>query len=303
SMARQNNDTPWKKILRLYFPQAIQFFFPELAQTINWRKPPEFLDKELEQIVPKADQGNRYVDKLVRVWNLDDTRQWLLIHLEVQARKESEFPFRMLIYSNRILDRYGILATSLAILCDNSPTWRPTTCELTAPFTRHHFEFGTTKLLDYKTQEPTITQSPNPFAWITLAHLKTQATRSDPHTRKTWKFALMRQLYDRGMSGPDIRNLYEFVDWTMMLPEDLETEFWQELKAFEEQQNVTYVTNAERIGKEIGKQEGRQEGAAETATAIALKMLKKQMDLGTIAEVTDLPIEQIQRLQAELNPN
>ncbi len=24
----------------------------------------------------------------------------------------------------------------------------------------------------------------------------------------------MRQLYDRGMSGPDIRNLYEFIDWT-----------------------------------------------------------------------------------------
>jgi hypothetical protein len=298
-MSRQNNDTPWKKILRLYFPQAIQFYFPELAKTIDWRKRPQFLDKELEQIAPEADQGNRYVDKLVRVWKLDGSSEWLLIHLEIQARKESGFPFRMLIYSNRILDRYGILATSLAILCDNSPTWRPTTCELTAPLTRHTFEFGTTKLLDFKPQESSLKQSDNPFAWITLAHLKTQATRRNLKSRKTWKFALMRQLYERGMSGPDIRNLYEFIDWTMMLPEDLELAFWQELKTFEEEQQVTYVTNAERIGMKLGKQKGRQESRQE----IALKMLEKGMDLTTIAELTDLPIEQLQQLQATPNPN
>ncbi len=121
----------------------------------------------------------------------------------------------------------------------------------------------------------------------------------------------MRQLYDRGMSGPDIRNLYEFIDWTMMLPEDLELAFWQELKTFEEEQSMAYVTNAERIGKEIGKeigkqeglQEGRQKGAIEKAKAIALKMLGKGMDLTTIAELTDLPITQIQQLQAELTRN
>jgi predicted transposase/invertase (TIGR01784 family) len=77
-----------------------------------------------------------------------------------------------------------------------------------------------------------------------------------------------------------------------MLPGDLETEFWQELKTFEEEQKVAYVTSAERFGK--------QQGAIEKATAVALKMLKKGMDLGTIAELTELPIAQIQQIQAEL---
>jgi hypothetical protein len=36
---RQNNDTPWKQILRDYFPQAIQFFFPELAATMVYDRP------------------------------------------------------------------------------------------------------------------------------------------------------------------------------------------------------------------------------------------------------------------------
>jgi predicted transposase/invertase (TIGR01784 family) len=205
----------------------------------------------------------------------------------------------MLIYSNRLLDRYGILATSLAILCDNSPTWRPTTCELIAPLTRHTFEFGTVKLLDFHPHEAALSQSDNPFAWITLAHLKTQATKRNPQSRKTWKFTLMRQLYERGMSSKDIRNLYEFIDWTMMLPEDLDMAFWQELKTFEEEQKVTYITSAERFGKQIGRAQGLEEGQAKKATEVALKLLEKGMDLATIAEVTELSIEQIQQLQAK----
>jgi hypothetical protein len=297
---RQNNDTPWKKILRDYFPQAIAFFFPALNQLIDWDKGYEFLDKEFEQIAPKANQGNRYVDKLVRVWRLDGQEEWLLIHLEIQARKEAGFPFRMLTYSIRILDRFGRLATSLAILTDTSPTWRPTHQELTAPLTSLTFDFAITKLLDYKPQETQLQQSTNPFAWITLAHLKTQSTKRNPTQRKTWKFAIMRQLYIMGMPGPEIRNLYKFIDWTMILPEDLEAEFWQELKAFEEEQKVTYVTNAERIGRQIGRQTGLKDGAEERSRSIALRMLKKGMDLETIAELTDLTSAQLQQLQTQL---
>lgn len=78
-----------------------------------------------------------------------------------------------------------------------------------------------------------------------------------------------------GMPGPEIRNLYKFIDWTMILPEDLEEEFWQELKAFEEEQKVTYVTNAERIGRKIGIQIGLKDGAEENSRSIGLRMLKK----------------------------
>jgi hypothetical protein len=287
---RQNNDTPWKKILRNYFPQAIQFFFPELATLIDWRRTPQFLDKEFEAIAPNADQGNRYVDQLVRVWRLDGRQEWLLIHLEVQARKEKGFPLRMLTYAIRIFDRYGFLATSLAILCDTNSTWRPTGCEVAAPLTQLDFNFGMVKLLDYKSDEADLDRSDNPFAWIVLAHLKTQATQRHPNSRKAWKFALMRRLYERGMAARDIRNLYEFIDWTMMLPEGLETEFWQELKTFEETQKVAYVTNAERIGRKMGVEEG--------AKKVAQKLLQKGMAIAEVAEVTELSIEQLQALQS-----
>jgi hypothetical protein len=52
---------------------------------------------------------------------------WLLIHFEMQGKKEQAFPERMFIYAYRIYDRYRRPVISLAILCDDDPQWRPTT--------------------------------------------------------------------------------------------------------------------------------------------------------------------------------
>jgi flagellar biosynthesis/type III secretory pathway protein FliH len=52
---RADNDSPWKEILEAYFPQAMQFFFPQTAALINWERPHEFLDKEFQQIVREAE--------------------------------------------------------------------------------------------------------------------------------------------------------------------------------------------------------------------------------------------------------
>ncbi|WNZ44058.1 hypothetical protein Q2T42_19690 [Leptolyngbya boryana CZ1] len=103
----------------------------------------------------------------------------------------------------------------------------------------------------------------------------------------------------------DIRNLYEFLDWVMILPEPIEDQFWQELKQFEEAQNVAYITNAERIGRregfKEGRQEGRQEGTEQTQRDIAIALLREGMSIEKIAQVTKLSIEQVQQLQSE-NP-
>lgn len=42
------------------------FFFPEAHRDIDWTRPFEMLDKELQQITPESEQGSRVVDKLVK---------------------------------------------------------------------------------------------------------------------------------------------------------------------------------------------------------------------------------------------
>ncbi|WP_232432255.1 hypothetical protein [Chamaesiphon minutus] len=51
---------------------------------------------------------------------------------------------------------------------------------------------------------------------------------------------------------------------------------------------------------QAAKQEGKQEGKQEDRQEIALRMLRKNMPLETIAELTELNTEQLQALQSQL---
>jgi Domain of unknown function (DUF4351) len=48
TLSRADLDGPWKDILRAYFPQAMQFFFPNTAALIDWERS-EAVEKEFLQ--------------------------------------------------------------------------------------------------------------------------------------------------------------------------------------------------------------------------------------------------------------
>ena len=64
---RADQDSPWKMVLRQYFQEAIEFFFPNIAEQIDWIIPVEFLDKEFTQLTPNSEIGKRLADQLVKV--------------------------------------------------------------------------------------------------------------------------------------------------------------------------------------------------------------------------------------------
>ena len=123
--ARQEFDSPWKKILELHFEDFVSFFFPIAHKEINWSRGFEFLDKEFQKALRGAKVGSRLADKLVKVWTVQDEAAWVLIHIEIQNQKEITFTERMFVYYYRIYDRYRKKIASLAILGDENPDWRP----------------------------------------------------------------------------------------------------------------------------------------------------------------------------------
>jgi hypothetical protein len=303
TLPKTDLDSPWKDILRAYFPQAIEFFFPNTAALIDWSKPHEFLDKEFQKISQDAEIGRRFADQLVKVWLKDGESIWLLIHLEVQSQSETGFEERMFIYCLRIFDQFRQIPTSLAILCDESQTWRPERYGKDYPDTSLNFRFGTVKLIDFRARWEELEQSDNPFSTVVMAHLKMMETRPDAVQRKNWKLSLIRALYDRGLQRQEIQNLYRFIDWVMILPEGLEKSFWQELKTFEEERKVTYITTGERIGYAQGAQEGRQEGRQEEAQALVLRQLTRR--IGNVApevrsQIQSLSLTQLEALSESL---
>jgi predicted transposase YdaD len=253
-------DSPWKDILELYFPDFIRFFLPVADAEIDWERPPEFLDKELQKVVRDAELGRRLADKLVKVWRKNGTETWVLIHIEVQSQEESEFTERMFVYHYRIYDKYRHQVVSLAILGDERKNWQPQEFGYQLWETKVQFNFKVVKLLDYATQWSELETSQNPFAIVVIAHLKAQETKDNRRERKKWKLALIRRLYEQNYSRLEVINLFQFIDWVMTLPEELEQEFWQEIRQLEEERSMPYITSVQRIGRQEGIQEGIQEG-------------------------------------------
>ncbi len=291
-------DSPWKDILEAYFQDFMRFFFPPIHSDIDWSRGYDFLDQELQQVVRDAEMGKRFADKLVKVWKQSGEETWVLIHIEIQSQEEQQFSRRMFLYYYRLRDRYDCKVASLAILGDERESWRPQPFAEELWGCRVQFAFPLIKLLDYGTQWDALEASRNPFALAVMVHLKTKETKHDAPARKEWKFRLTRRLYEQGYEWQDILNLFRFIDWLMVLPDELKQAFRVELEQLEERQ-MPYVTSIEQMAKAEGKTEGK----AEERQMIALRLLQQAIPVAVIAETTGLSMEQLRQLQAQLqNP-
>ncbi len=186
-------------------------------------------------------------------------------------------------------------------MCDANHKWRPSGYGYNYPDTQINFKFGTVKLLDYRNCWEELEGSDNPFATVVMAHLRTLQTKRKRQQRKRWKFDLIRRLYELGVQEKDIRNLYRFIDWVMILPKALEEEFWQEFQQFEQERTMRYITTGERIeyrrGKEEGRLEGKEEGRQEQGLTLIIRQLQRRV--GELPESVKSRIQSLSLTQLE----
>jgi hypothetical protein len=66
---RRKNDQLWKGVLEEVFDDLLRFVFPEAGKVFDMQRKFEYLDKELNELVPEPDKKSdiRFVDKLVKV--------------------------------------------------------------------------------------------------------------------------------------------------------------------------------------------------------------------------------------------
>ena len=258
-------DSPWKEAIGAYFQPFMALFFPAVHDLIDWARPYEFLDAELHQISGDADIGRRYADRLVKVYSIEGTEVWLLIHIEVQGRADERFPARMFQYYYRIYDRYGdVEILSLAVVTNQ-------TLDPDSPLDGYQrerdgyglrFRFRVQALRDWPEATLVSLAATNPFAVVALAQLAGHR-RSKNAKRKVRKREIMALLYRYGYEREDILKLLRFIDWLIRLPKALELELRNELIALEEETKMAYVMSIERLALEKGREEGREETLCE----------------------------------------
>ncbi|WP_019895288.1 RpnC/YadD family protein [Hydrogenovibrio halophilus] len=294
SQAQQDHDSPWKEALEARFPEFLDLLFPKVHQLIDWSKPIDFLDKELQQILPTSENGRTYADKLVQVHLKDGQTTWVLIHVEVQGEPERAFAQRMFQYNYRIRDKYDRDVISLAVLSDTNPSFRPSRYAFEMGGCRILFEFPTAKLLDWQNKLDALLASENVFALIVAAQLHAKLLK-EPKQRLDAKTRLIRLLYERGYSREQVIELFKFIDWMIRLPDNLEIEFKNTIDQIEEEMHMAYVTSVERIATQEGKLEGKLE--------LAIQMVKDlNLSVKDVAEKYQLPLKELkERLNQDKN--
>jgi hypothetical protein len=257
-------DTAWKQALEWFFEPFLGFFFPLIHGVIDWAREPVFMDKELQQIVPESATGRGTVDKLVKVWTPEGIEAWVLVHVEVQSQHDTAFAERMYVYNHRLRDTYGRMPVSLAVLGDESRSWRPEAhlegrwgCEV-------RFTFPIAKLVDYSGRDDVLEADANPFAAVTLAHLKANETRDNAVARYDWKLRLVKGLYDRGFTREKIQRLFNVIEWVIKLSPVQSFLFKHEMNRFEEERTVYPLSQTFQLCKDEGLAEGLQRAIERT---------------------------------------
>ena len=85
-----------------------------------------------------------------------------------------------------------------------------------------------------------------------------------------------------------MRQLFLLIDWMINLPKPLELDFCHEIKQYEEEKHMPFITTPERIGREEGLAEGLAQGQAKgliQGIAVALELKFGEIGLRLLPEI------------------
>ena len=254
-------DEPWKDALERHLHDFLRFAFPNIAAVIDPSVDPVFLDTEFQPLLRDSDAGPCHADKLARVHARDGSHRLLLVHVEVQSQPDPLFARRMFRYRTRIAEHFDEPVSSLAILGDECPDWRPDCYEDCSPGNRVFFQFAVCKLLDLEAAAMAGVPKGDPAAVVIAAHRAAQRTRHRVEERAAVKGHLLRILLKAGLDQGHADGLFRFVDWLLSVPEEVEMDIRRELREeLRRSDAMKYETPWEKKCRQEGRMEGRQEG-------------------------------------------
>lgn len=275
--------------------EFLEFFFPGIAREIDWREPPEFLDKELGKLERRSRSKARRADSLVKVNRKADGEPIrVLVHIEVQSWYDRDFALRMFTSYYRLFDLSSQPLCQLAVFADKGKGWAPSgfTTELWG--TRLTLEFPVAKLQEYNGDEQLneLARDINPFGLIVAATLQAQETRRDSRERLRVKNELTKWLLQSGQDEREIRRLYRFVDWLLEMTPALESLHRNDMADYEKENKMPpYITAIERHGIEQGIEQGIER--------VARRMRARGFTLQQIELATEASLEQLERWFSE----
>ncbi|MCK5055960.1 MAG: hypothetical protein KAT34_04855 [Candidatus Aminicenantes bacterium] len=298
-------DSAWKKVIEKLFKDFLEFFFPDIYQAIDFTKEIHFLDKELQEIAPDSNMGDRAADVLVKVHlkNGSMTYICIIIHIEVQSQAKPGFMERMFVYFYRGYDKKvekNIPMISVAILADDNPNYRPDEYYFSLFGFEMRMKIPVVKILDYNVKKELrerLESTTNPMSMIVKAQLKShEVKKADNDTKFEVTKELIRQCYKHGYSKEETHLVMNFFDWVIRLPESYKDRLKEVIRKIEEEFKMEYIPLWERDARKEGRKEGQKEGQKKGKIETAKQMLLDNIPIKKVVKYTGLTEKEVKAL-------
>jgi predicted transposase/invertase (TIGR01784 family) len=206
-----SKDALWKGIIESLAEDFIYFFFANYAHQIDFERGFEFLDTELQKLIPDNPSNQRHADKLIKVWLKDGQEAWFLIHIEVQGYQDRHFHRRMFECFYRIWEKYRHPVTGLAIYTDWERTYHFTTFGESFMGSSFNYQFNTYVLRDHPAVE--LAKNINPFAAVMEAAWQHLDKPADEQDLRALKLDLIQRLKQRNIPNEKISAIINFIKY------------------------------------------------------------------------------------------
>ena len=278
-----DHDQNFKELISTFFIEFLELFLPEIARTID---PGSVKFLQQEYFVDLVEGEEKIVDLLVEVKQSGQDATFL-IHIEPQSTSRSVFPERMFFYFARLHQVYRQRIYPIAIFSYDQPQKEAKSS--------YSVEFPDFKVLDFRFKAIQLNRldwrdyvdRANPVAAALMA--KMSIASSD---RPKVKAECLRLMVTLKLNPAKSRLISKFVDTYLRLNAKEEGEFRVEIDKLE-------LGEKEAVMQTMTSWE--EKGLEKATRTIALNMLRKNLALETIAEVTGLTIAEVQTLQGQVN--
>lgn len=308
-----SKDTLWKGIIENLVDDFIRFFFPQQVDLIDFSRPFEFLDTELQHLLPENPAKKRHADKLIKAWKKDGTEAWFLIHVEIQGYFDEFFAQRMFEISYRIRDKFQRPVTGLAIYTYWNRKYHYKEFRESFFGTEVIYSFNTYVIRDHPVEE--LTKNPNPFAAVIEAAWQQFKKPKNENLLADLKLKMIERLIARNIPQAKIEALIDFI--TLIVPfkvSKIRAKFEQDIIVVTKSIKPMGIREAilhevENRGIEIGVQQGIEQGIEQGQEiredeilrhAVPI-LLKKGFSAEEIAEIQFVALDKVLYIIEELS--
>ncbi|MDY0406371.1 Rpn family recombination-promoting nuclease/putative transposase [Virgibacillus sp. 179-BFC.A HS] len=302
SPAYPHHDQLFKELIRTFFEEFLEAFFPEIHPMIDFQNI-TFLSEEV--FTDLLEGENRRLDIVVET-KLKSVDAVVIVHVEPQSTQQTHFQERMYQYFSMLYQRHRKPIIPIAVF-SYKENWEKNQFVMAFPFF-HVLTFNYLTLHLHKKNWRDYITSDNPAAAALLSKMNVKQEE-----RVQVKKEFLRMMVKMQLNPAKQRLIYGFFESYLQLNEEEEEQLMEEIKHMDEADKIMEIPISyeekgkeigkkigEEIGKKMGKEEGIKLGREEGIRQVALEMLRKGAAVDFISEVTRLSKKEVEALKREL---